>query len=724
MNWLDGAIVRLAEWRGFHVSQEPPGWVDSLSQSETATGISVDESKALAATAVFACVRILAETVASLPLLVYRSKSDGGKERAKSHYLYPILHDIANPEMTSFELREALMGHVCLWGNAYGEIEFGGGQVLAIWPLRPDRMQVERKGGQLLYRYTVVDKQSGSRVETLPAQRVLHIHGLGFNGVSGYSVIGYGRQAVGLALATEEYGARFYGNNASPGGVLEHPGKLNEEAHKRMRTSWDDAHKGLSKSHRIAILEEGVTYKQVGIPPQDSQYLETRKFQSIEITRMYRVPPHMVGDLDRASFSNIEHQSIEFVTHTIRPWVVRWEQALNMDLLTPDERRSYFAEFLVDGLLRGDIQSRYQAYATARQNGWMSANDVRGLENMNPIEGGDVYLIPLNMVPAGQARAGLGSSEGQGQRTGDRGPGSGDRGPGTGDRGQQAMDGETLTPAPSADSGQALAQGEREGRAARSAQMRHRLEQAHRSVYRDALARVLRRERSDVGAAAKKMLGSRALTPALSQGEREKREQRSRAEFDLWLEQFYQEHGRFVYDQMAPVARTYGELVAAAAQEEVGEPDEMTPELEEFIHSYLAAYAARHGAMSRAEIRRALEKAQAEGLDALETVTGEMEDWPEARAAREGQDEGVRFGNALAKAVFVGAGILKLRWVAFGESCPYCTDLNGQVVGIQDVFLGAGVDFQPEGAESPLQSEHNVGHAPLHAGCDCMVGPG
>lgn len=210
------------------------------------------------------------------------------------------------------------------------------------------------------------------------------------------------REAIGMALATEEYGARFFGNGAKPGGVLEHPGKLSKEAQDRLRTSWNEMHQGLSKQHRIAILEEGMSYKQIGIPPEDAQFLETRKFQLNEIARIFRIPPHLVGDLERATFSNVEQQSIDFVVHTIRPWLVRWEQAIKLKLFTPTERRRFFAEFVADGLLRGDIKSRYEAYAIGRQNGWLSADDIRELENMNPLpdDTGKVYLVPLNMVPA------------------------------------------------------------------------------------------------------------------------------------------------------------------------------------------------------------------------------------------------------------------------------------------------------------------------------------
>lgn len=371
----------------------------------TASGVTITPDTAMQATTVYACVRILSETVASLPLPLYRRTGDRGRERAVDHPLYTLLHDAPNPEMTSFELRETLMGHVLLWGNAYCDIQTdGAGRVTALWPLRPDRMAVRRDKatGLIVYDYTL----PGTVTKVpLAADRILHIKGLSVNGLVGLPPIAMARQSIGLALATEEFGARFFSNNAQPGVVLEHPGKLGEEAYNRLRESWSETHSGLSNAHRVAILEEGMKLDKIGIPPNDAQFLETRKFQAVEIARIFRVPPHLIGDLDRATFSNTEQQSLEFVIHTIRPWLVRIEQAITRSLLMPAERRTYFAEFLVDGLLRGDTTSRYAAYATGRQWGWLSINDVRTLENLNPVDGGDAYLEPMNMTEAGSAPA-------------------------------------------------------------------------------------------------------------------------------------------------------------------------------------------------------------------------------------------------------------------------------------------------------------------------------
>jgi HK97 family phage portal protein len=343
-------------------------------------------------TAVYACVRILAETIASLPLNVYRS-TDNGKEKAIDHQLYYLLHDEPNPEMTSFVFRETLMSHLLLWGNAYAQIiRDGRGKVLALYPLLPDRMMVDRTTeGQLYYEYR---KDTGYVI--LRPEDILHIPGLGFDGLVGYSPIAMAKDAIGMAIATEEYGGKFFANGASPGGVLEHPGVVKDPA--RIRESWNAVYQGSGNAHRIAVLEEGMKFQSIGIPPEQAQFLETRKFQTEEICRIFRVPPHLVANLDKATFSNIEHQSISFVVHTIRPWLVRLEQGMNKALLSPSEKGRYFVGFVVDGLLRGDYASRMQGYAIGIQNGFLSPNDVRTLENMNTIEHGDIYAMNGNML--------------------------------------------------------------------------------------------------------------------------------------------------------------------------------------------------------------------------------------------------------------------------------------------------------------------------------------
>ena len=377
----------------------------------TTSGKTVTERTAMQMTAVYSCVRILAEAVAGLPLHLYKYTDDGGKEKAINHPLYRLLHDEPNPEMSSFVFRETLMTHLLLWGNAYAQvIRNGKNEVIALYPLMPNKMTVDRdSNGQLYYSYyrgsdeAIRDTQN---TVILKPSDVLHIPGLGFDGLVGYSPIAMAKNAIGMAIACEEFGAKFFANGAAPSGVLEHPGTIKDPS--RVRDAWQSQFGGSSNSGKVAVLEEGMKYTPISISPEQAQFLETRKFQINEIARIFRVPPHMVGDLEKSSFSNIEQQSLEFVKYTLDPWVIRWEQSIQRALLSHDEKAVYFAKFNLEGLLRGDYQSRMNGYAIGRQNGWMSANDIRELENLDRIpaeEGGDLYLINGNMLPMRDAGA-------------------------------------------------------------------------------------------------------------------------------------------------------------------------------------------------------------------------------------------------------------------------------------------------------------------------------
>ena len=388
----------------------------------TTSGKPVNERTAMQMTAVYSCVRILSEAVAGLPLHLYRYTEGGSKEKALDHPLYRLLHDEPNPEMTSFNFRETMMGHLLLYGNAYAQIiRNARGEVVGLYPLMPNKMTVDRdSAGRLYYLYTRGSDDSPVDTETgqvyLPPEQVIHIPGLGYDGIVGYSPLAMAKNAVGLAIATEEYGAKFFANGAAPGGVLEHPGTIKDP--QRVKDSWNVAYQGSGNAHRIAVLEEGMKYQPIGISPEQAQFLETRKFQINEIARIYWVPPHMVGDLEKSSFSNIEQQSLEFVKYTLDPWICRWEQSLKRRLFTEEEKQEYFVKFNVDGLLRGDYQSRMNGYAVARQNGWMSANDIRELENLDRIpaeEGGDLYLVNGSMTKLADAGAFAKQKETEGQ---------------------------------------------------------------------------------------------------------------------------------------------------------------------------------------------------------------------------------------------------------------------------------------------------------------------
>jgi HK97 family phage portal protein len=375
----------------------------------SSSGKAVTERSAMQISAVYACVRVLSEAIASLPLHLYRYTDKNSKEKAVDHPLYPLLHDEPNPEMTSFIFRETLMTHLLLWGNAYAQIiRNGRGEVAALYPLMANRMRVDRdENGHLYYEYQMSTSDAptmkAGTVRLTPSD-VLHIPGLGFDGLVGYSPIAMAKNSIGMAMATEEYGATFFKNGANPSGILSMPGVVKDP--EKIRNSWEAGFGGSSNSNKVAILEEGMTYTPISISPEQAQFLETRKFQLDEIARIFRIPPHMIGDLEHATFSNIEQQSLEFVSYTLEPWLVRWEQSMQRSLLSPEEKKSYFIRFNVDGLLRGDYQSRMNGYSTGIQNGIFSVNDVRELENMDLLsdeEGGNIHVLNGNVVKLADA---------------------------------------------------------------------------------------------------------------------------------------------------------------------------------------------------------------------------------------------------------------------------------------------------------------------------------
>jgi HK97 family phage portal protein len=378
-------------------SLDDPSMMDAL-WMDAGSMPPVRPQRAVQTSAVYACVRVLSETLASLPLHVYK-RNGRNIEKADNLPLYGLLHDEPNSYQTSYVFKEQGQAIASLWGNFYCEIQrdLMTGAPIGLYPLPAGEVQPElaRDGNSLRKVYRVGDV-------VLEDADVLHIPALGWNGLAGVSPIALHRATLTMTLNAEEFGANFFKNGTKLSGVLEHPGKISKEAADRLRASWQDTYAGKANSGKVAILEEDMKFSALTMPLADAQFIEQRRFQVTDIARIFRVPPHMIGDLDRATFSNIEHQSIEFVQNTMLPWVTRWEQEINRKLIPAAQRKRYFVKFDLAELLRGDMKSRYDAYAVARQWGWMSANDVLENEDKNPIEGGDIYLSPMNMVPADQ----------------------------------------------------------------------------------------------------------------------------------------------------------------------------------------------------------------------------------------------------------------------------------------------------------------------------------
>lgn len=680
----------------FHPSQEQKQpWVSG--GYNTNAGATVTHETAMAITGFYACIRILAETLAMLPLQFYQ-KEGSRRRSAEDFYLDPILSDEPNPEMTGFEFRETLMGHLAGWGNAFAEIDWdGAGRVRGLWPLPPDRISLRRERGQLIYRmrFTQPDPE-GNTYKDWQAYRIWHLRGLGPNGLVGYSPVALFRQSLGLSQAAEEYGARFFGNGARPGFVLTHPGVLDGPVHDRLKTSWTDTHQGLSNAHRVAILEEGMSVQTIGVPPEDAQFLETRKFQLSEIARIFRIQPHKIGDLEHATFSNIEHMAIEFLTDTMLPWLVRWEASTKRALLLPEERRAgFYPKFNAEGLLRGDTLSRYQAYAVARQWGWLSANDIRAKEEEEPFDGGDVYMMPLNMVPVNSSTGTSSPEPDQRTRTAAAALSSAPisspalgAGPAEPENREQALD-----QAP----GRLL-------RAKEAARNRSRISKRYEGLFEETLARIMRRERNDI----------------LGQARKQLRSTRTQSEFLNWLEDFYREHEDFVFNQMNPLAASFGETIRDAIEDEIGQLGEV--EFDRFLRSFVGSFARRYSRKQLSDLLQFIERTLGEETsDKLEAaIEAELERWVEERPSDYAQNEANRANNAIAKHLYITAGILTLRWAQIGDSCPYCTRLDGAETQVTGWFLEPG-EFQPDGADRPLTITRNIGHPPAHKGCDCMI---
>jgi HK97 family phage portal protein len=371
---------------------------DLIGGSRTTGGVIVTQKNAMRLSAVWACVTVRAEDTAKLPCHLYRRRKDGGKERATDHPVYRLIHDQANYRHTAFEFKQLMQMQCDLDGNAYAIKEFNGrGRVTALWPVESCRVQILKSvdGHELFYRFNLY----GGETITLPAEGVFHLRGNSIDGICGMSPIAWQRETIGHAMAAEKYGAAFFGNSAQPNGALVMPNKISKEAADALRADWKARFQGPENAHNLAIFDTGMDWKQIGMTNVDSQFIEARQMQNSEIWRIYRMPPHKVGDLSKATFSNIEMQSIEYVQDCLMSIFERWQQALARDLLLDSEQGEYFFEFLPDALLKGDIKSRFDAYAVATTNGWLSVNDIRDRENMNRIDDGDQYFRPMNLQP-------------------------------------------------------------------------------------------------------------------------------------------------------------------------------------------------------------------------------------------------------------------------------------------------------------------------------------
>ena len=679
-----GLIARLAETRSNPENpstnlSNPASWLtDLFSGGKSWTGMTVNQHTALTYATVYACVRILAESVGSLPFILYRNLHPG-KERARDHYLYDLIRTRPNPEIPGpMPFYETLQGHLGTWGNAYAEIEFKGGRPVALWILPPDRTVAVRENGQ---KWIVTRKNDGQDVR-IRAEKVLHIPGWGYDGVMGYSPITLMKQGIGLGLAAEKFGSTYFSNGATPSGALKHKGELSEEAAKRLKDSVEAAHRGLDQSHRIMVLEDGLEWQAMGLPPGDSQFLESRKFQVEEIARAYRIPPVLLGHTEKATSwgTGIEQFQVMFVAYTLRPWFVRWEGAMKHSLILPSDQDELYIEILAEALLRGDIKTRYEAYRIARQWGWSSADDIRFKEGENalPDGQGEIYLVPMNMIPATELRGLLG-------------------------------DGENRTEEEIAAALDDLDSEEKESlRAATEATVvrnRIRATKAYRSIFEEIANLTVTREVKAVRRAVKKTLGERGATDLYT-----------------WLDEFYEGESSRISAAFLNQLTAYYILVRATVADELGldDPgDEITDAEARQIRDYADAMGGRLAGGSHAQLTQIMR----DSIDQAAMEDGLLErldEWDETKADKIGRRESAQAGNAFAVFAYAAASVTTLRWVTLDPNCPFCNTLAGATVKTGKPFVEGTTSVEVEG-EDPMFIRNDTGHPPLHDGCDCIV---
>jgi len=648
------------EWAGhnkeFLAGDDPPGEYSTAGQKIT-------QENSLQITTVFKCVDKISKTLSTLPLNIYKYLPNGGKEKTPDHHLQYILHVRANPQMTATEFRKTLKGHYLLWGNAYAQIIRNGlGQIIELWPFRPDRMTPKRDNGIITYEYTMNDGQT----ITFQQKDVWHLRDLSLDGFIGLSRISQARECLGLAKATEKFGSKFFSNAAKATGILEHPGKLTEGARDNIKKSVSEQIAG-AKMLGMLILEEGMSWKQIGIPPDDAQFLETRNFQAVDICGLFDVPPNKIGLLDRATYSNIEHLDIEWAKDTILPHAVYWEQKIDSELLPEKDRGKYFSKHNMDGILRGDTLSRGEFYNKMFMIGAYSQNDIRELEDKNPFDGGDEHYVPLNMIKVGDERPQMPTFTKKDEK--------------------EEKSFRIITPIQ-----------------IRSIQGRKRLAEVNKRLFSDAVSRIVGMENIAITRAVKKYIKYGVTN-----------------DFVEWLNDYYVKMPESIEKNMLSIFMAYADVVQIEANQEIGNEPQMTPELEKFVADYENVYSFNYINSSKNQINKIIRETPKED-DVSELILARVGEWREKRPEKEAGRQVIESSSAFSKAVYLTAGVMSMKWIAAGiHPCPYCIEMNGRIVGIQGDFINKGEQLNPEGGSGPMLTYQNKSHPPLHDGCECTI---
>lgn len=631
-------------------SQSSQDFYSGVDLNEGIQRIDIDTSLKLSV--VQGCVKVLSEDIASLPLFIYKDIK-GGKEKAKDHELYNLLHLAPNAYMDSFTFFSTAMTQALLWGNCYCEIVYKKGKVESLFLLPPAKTQKMIIKGKPWYKVKV-----GNEDRFLRDEYVLHIMYMSKDGVSGISPIEEAADVFNLSYFVQTYSKKLFENGTNTGGVLEHPGNLSDAAGENLRKSFN-INKGLENSHRMMILEEGMKYSKMSIPPNDAQMIESRKFQIEDIARIYRVPLHLIQSLDHATNNNIEHQSLDYVTHTLRPWLVRWERQLKLKLFFGTD---YSAEFKVDGLLRGDYKTRMEGYGIGRQNGFLTVNEIRALENMNSVPEGDTFLQPLNMQELGENN--------------------------------QKVEKKSTEPT------EKRAKDEtKDEKRRRFADKRHDLTLSFQPLMKKAFEAIAKREKADIMRKIEKMRDKPA------------------EDVKDYIRKFYSTHDKFVVDKVLPVAESLSIILEQSAAEEVdSKPDKKESKkiALEFTNSYAEKYIIRHRSQLLGLVNENRADEEPEYITAIEERVGE---WVEKQPEKSSLETIVQLAGFVVATSFFNRG-KKIIWMNTGsDSCPYCKNLDGKIVGRDEPFVNDGskvLDMVVSGAKF---------HPPLHQGCVCQIGP-
>ena len=645
------------------------------SSQPSTSGAAVNQDSALQLLAVWSCIKVISESLATLPWPLYRRLENDGRERAQDHPLYTVLHDRPNPEQSSFSYRQTLAIHLCTWGNHYAVIERDVvGRVQRLWPLRPDRVRIERVAVNAPLQYVFSSNTAGDVV--FKADEIFHIKTFSRDGVSGMNPISVASETLGLGIAQRDYGARLLGTAARPSVVLRYPGELDEVQQNSLRNSWNKIYGGSGSGRLgVGILEEGMDIKELGFPPETTQFIESRKFTRSEVAGFYRVPLHKIGDLDRATFSNIEHQAIEFATDTLLPYVVAIDQEVWHRLLTVSDQRHYFSEMMLDGLLRGDFKTRVEGYRVLVEMGAMNSDEGIARENLIPIPDGvgKTFYVPLNWTPAGE---------------------------------RSLIDAPADRVIPDEDGNRsALIQFPESTRTNghRSATERRRLAANNRPLFEAAGLRIVSAEIQELTKGARKTLG-----------------QRDASSFEMFIDEFYSTFGVEISKNARPILGTYGEQIQRTTAMETGL--EISDEaMEEFLGQYEIAFIERWINSSKGQLRSIVR----DSMEPLDDVTGRLGEWGERRAVKYGRIESVNASGAIVVAAYKAAGVRRKTWVTFGRNCPFCDKLRGKTVQTAAPFVAAGNSvLAPQGgkkAGSRLRVTRSRLYPPIHDGCDCGV---